>query len=109
MTTQALPRPRLPLHFASSLRLRRPRPTWLLTATGIALLGSAVAISVAQVASQGEHTAVVSDLHADLSGHTATLDGVNSTIQLTQLGVAEYRALMLDQDAAFENVTGFLK
>ena len=109
MTTQALPRPRLPLHFAPSLKLRRPRLTWLLAATGIALLGSAVAISVTQVASQGEHTAVVSDLHVDLSAHTATLDGVNWTIQLTQLGVAEYRALMLDQDAAFEDATGFLK
>lgn len=110
MTTQALSPLRLfdpPAR--QKLTVLRPTATAALAAAFVVSLAASVTVSVTQVQAQSEHTRVVSDLEATVGGLTSAVKTAESSVASKKTELAEYRSLLLEQDAAFANTDGFLQ
>lgn len=83
--------------------------TAILAALGVLSLAGAGAITIHQVQDQNEHAATVADLQQVIADHDASTRSAQSSARLLDTQIAEYGALLLEQDAAFASVEGFLK
>lgn len=110
MTTLPLPRVRgLRFHLPEKVAALRPSRTVALAAVGALSLAGSVYISVTQVQAQAEHTAVVAEMESALGALTTSIETVTSQVALNQVQVAEYRSLVLEQDAALASTDGFIQ
>ena len=110
MTT--LPLPRLhPARIAVPQKLSslRPNRTVALALVGVLSLAASATVTVIYVQEQAARAAVISEHDATLRGLGESMEVTESTLRLEQVKEAEYRGLMLEQDAAFANVEGFLQ